>query len=123
MAHLVERSGESDLVENFESGRMDGVAAEFAVEIFVHFEECHWDAPSRQKQREDYARGASTDNAAGGLVSTDDIRGRRRGLRRNSCAHRLATLRAKESKKTLGRIQGKLISRQRLSKNRESPAC
>ena len=52
VAELVKAFGETELVENFECGGVDRVAAKFAIEILVHFEERDANAPASQEQRQ-----------------------------------------------------------------------
>jgi len=64
--------GETNLIEYFHCGRMNGVAAEFAIEVLVHFEERDVDAAAREKQREHRSARAATDDAAGGALHADN---------------------------------------------------
>src|SRR5262249_22029216 len=45
--YLVKFVGEADLVEDFERGRMNGIAAKFAVKILMHFEQGDGNAATR----------------------------------------------------------------------------
>ncbi len=56
---------EAKLVEEFEGGGMDGVAAEVAEEVFVLFKDSDSDALTREKEAEHNTGGASADDAAG----------------------------------------------------------
>ena len=57
---------EAELVEEFECGGVDGVAAEVAEEVFVFFEDGDGDALAGEQEAEHDACGASADDAAGG---------------------------------------------------------
>lgn len=61
---------QADLIEDFQGRRMNGVASEFTVEVFVHFEERHGNTPARQKQGE---HRAAADDAAGSLLNVADF--------------------------------------------------
>jgi hypothetical protein len=65
--HFEECFEEAELVENFEGGGMDGIAAEVAKEIVVLLEDADGDPGAGQKVAEHDARRASTDYAAGGF--------------------------------------------------------
>jgi hypothetical protein len=57
---------EAELVEEFEGGGVDGVAAEVAKEVFVFFEDGDGDTGSGEEEAEHDAGWASADDAAGG---------------------------------------------------------
>jgi len=57
---------ETELIEDFECGGMDGVAAEVAEEVGVFFKNCDSDALAREKVAEHDSGGTSSDDAAGG---------------------------------------------------------
>ena len=59
---------EAELVEKFESGGMDGVAAEVAEEVFVLFEDSDVDALAGEEEAEHHASWASPDDAASGFL-------------------------------------------------------
>ena len=46
---------------------MHGVAAKFAIEVLVHFEQRHADSPASEEQREHRPAGASPNDAANGF--------------------------------------------------------
>jgi hypothetical protein len=64
VGHFVQRCGEADLVEDFQGGGMNGVAAKFAVEVFVHFEKRHRHATPREEQCEHRPAWAAAHDAA-----------------------------------------------------------
>jgi hypothetical protein len=70
----VQGLGEADLVKNFKRGWVNGVAAELAVEVFVHFEKRYGNSATREEQSEYRPSGpAANDTAAGGLDVTNLI--------------------------------------------------
>jgi hypothetical protein len=73
VSHLVQWRCQTDLVENLESGWMNRIAAEFAVEILVHFEERYGDPAPRKKQSKRCASWASANNAARSLLNIEDF--------------------------------------------------
>jgi len=56
----------AEFAEEFESGGMDGVAAEVAEEVLVLFEDGDGDALAGEKETQHDTGGASADDAAGG---------------------------------------------------------
>jgi len=54
-------------VEELKRGRVDGVAAEVAEEVFVFFEDGNFDSGAGEEEAEHDSGGASTDDAAGGV--------------------------------------------------------
>src|SRR6185437_8863888 len=63
---LQEFVGKAELIEQFERGRMDGVAAEVAKEVVVLFEDDDGNAGAGQKKAEYGPGGAAPGNGAGG---------------------------------------------------------
>ena len=57
---------EAQLVEDFEGGGVDGVAAKVAEEVFVFFEDGDGDAGAGEEEAEHDAGRASADDADGG---------------------------------------------------------
>ena len=51
MGKLQQRIGQSELVEDLQYPRMDGITAEFAIEIFMGFEERNRDSLAGEKKR------------------------------------------------------------------------
>jgi hypothetical protein len=49
MGNFVEFVRQPNLVEDFQGRGMDGVAAEFAVEVLVHFQQCHGNAAASEE--------------------------------------------------------------------------
>src|SRR5579864_9438921 len=67
---------------------MDGVAAKFAVEIFVHFEESDGNSAASEKQGQHGAPRSPANDAAGSLLNVQDrfFRGfRLTGIERRRC--------------------------------------
>jgi hypothetical protein len=85
---------------------MNGIAAEFAVKIFVHFEQGYRHAAPSQQQRQDCAGRPATCNATGSLLTVDNFGAS--GLRLN----RIEKLRA-QGPSLLGRFQVRLLARSR----------
>ena len=73
VGNFVELVSQSDLVEDFHHRGMNGVAAELAVEILVHFEQRHRDAAAREEQRQHGAARPSAHDAARGLLDGADF--------------------------------------------------
>src|ERR1700730_13818766 len=67
VGNFLEFVRQANLVEDFEGGRMNGVAAEFAVEVPVHLQQRDGNAASREEQRQHRARGTAADDTAGSL--------------------------------------------------------
>src|SRR5215472_12134295 len=76
-------SGKPDLVEDLEGRRMNGVAAKFAVEVLVHFEQRDGNTAARQEQREDCSSRSATYHTTGSLLRAGYIRQGSRRLRGN----------------------------------------
>ncbi len=68
VAKLMEGLGQSDLVEDFQNGRMHGVAPELTVKILVCLKQRDRHAPPRQQKGQHHAAGPSAYNATGGLL-------------------------------------------------------
>lgn len=79
--------GQADLVKNLHRRGMDGIAAEFPVEILVHFEECDRDTAAGEEKREHDARGPAAYNAARSLRDAYDGTRRNFGLSGGGEAH------------------------------------
>src|SRR5712692_6357280 len=73
MAELMQTIGETDLVEDFQNGRVERVAAKLAVEILVGFEQRNRNPLARQEQRQYHPARPASDHAASGLVDVRDI--------------------------------------------------
>src|SRR6267143_5677690 len=73
VGNFVELVSQSDLVEDFHHRGMNGVAAEFAVEILVHLKKSDRNAaPGEEQRQHDAARPAAHD-AARGLLDVDNF--------------------------------------------------
>jgi hypothetical protein len=66
-------AGEAKLVEDFHDRRMDSVAAEFSVEVLVHFEEGDLDAATSQEESKDGSCRAAADDATSGSRGAADV--------------------------------------------------
>src|SRR5262249_3310274 len=66
---LQETVGEADFVENLQDGRVDGVAAEVAVEVLVHFQERDGDTATCEQQREHGTTRSASDNGTGAVLN------------------------------------------------------
>src|SRR6267378_4066073 len=73
MGNFVKFVGKANLIEDFESRGMNGVAAEFAVEVLVHFKKCDRNAATSQEQRQHRASGTATDNTAGSFLNVSEF--------------------------------------------------
>jgi hypothetical protein len=71
--HLEERRRQADLVENFESRWMNRIAAEFAVEIDVHFEEPYGHTTAGEEKPEHGTSWTAADYAARSLLNIADF--------------------------------------------------
>ena len=68
-------AAQTNLIENVENGGMNRVAAEFAVEIFVHFEQGHENSAACEEKSKHCAAWPAADDAAE-VVSTSRISSR-----------------------------------------------
>src|SRR5258707_3593585 len=68
MGNFVKFVRKANLIEDFESRGMNGIAAEFAVEVLMHFKECDRNAAKGQEQRQHRASGTATDDTAGSFL-------------------------------------------------------
>jgi hypothetical protein len=75
----VQGGGETDLVEDFERGGVNGVAAELAVEVPVHFQKRYGNSATREEQSEYRASGPGADDTAARGLDVANFIGR--GLR------------------------------------------
>ena len=73
MWNFVKLVRQSKLVEDFEGRRMNRVAAEFAVEVLVHFQQRDRNAPASEQQRQHRARRTAADNAARGFLNVSKL--------------------------------------------------
>src|SRR5262249_33946832 len=83
MAELMEAIGEADLVEDFQNGRVEGVATELAVEGLVGLTQRDRGSLACQEQSEDQPARPAADHATGHVVYADGLLGR--GRVRQSC--------------------------------------
>jgi hypothetical protein len=75
---------EAELVNQFESGRVNGVAAKIAKKVGVFFEDEGFDAGAGEEEAENHTGGAAASYAAGGLRGFRRVRFGRHGSRLGS---------------------------------------
>src|SRR5260370_21308915 len=73
MGNFVKLVRKANLIEDYESRRMNGVAEEFAVEVLVHFKKCDRNAATGQEQRQHRASGTATDDTAGSFLDVSEV--------------------------------------------------
>src|SRR5882762_2295496 len=73
MGNFVKFVRKANLIEDFESRGMNGVAAEFAVEVLMHFKECDRNAATGQEQRQHRASRTATDDTAGSFLDVSEF--------------------------------------------------
>jgi hypothetical protein len=73
MAELMEAIGEADLIEDFEYGRVEGVATELPVEVLMRFEQRNRNPLANEEQRQDHSAWPASDDAARGFLHVKNI--------------------------------------------------